>query len=150
MSVHDSLDEKSYIRIRHRANEWIPWDDSLSVGIDVIDEHHCYLFDLINDLHQVVVHERGAGEVARLLKALDAYVKVHFRAEEQMMNHYAYQGLDRQLHQHHAFEEKSAGVYEELHANPLVAKFDVLAYLRDWLIHHIRFEDARLIELTRN
>lgn len=149
----DIIDPKQVLTlppIRHRANEWVPWDDSLSVGIDVIDEHHRYLFDLINDLYQVVVRKRGAREVARLIKALDAYAKVHFRAEEQMMNHYAYQGLDRQLHQHHAFEEKIAEFYEELHANPLVAQFDVLAYLRDWLIHHIRVEDARLIELTRN
>lgn len=149
----DIIDPKQVLTlppIRHRENEWIPWDDSLSVGIDVIDEHHRYLFDLINDLYQVVINKRGAREVARLIKSLDAYAKIHFRSEEQMMNHYAFAGIDRQLHQHHAFEEKIAEFYEELHANPLVAQFDVLTYLRDWLIHHIRVEDAKLIELTRH
>ncbi|GAB5605017.1 bacteriohemerythrin [Sideroxyarcus sp. TK5] len=147
----DIIDPKQVLTlppIRHRENEWIPWDDSLSVGIDVIDEHHRYLFDLINDLYQVVIRKRGAREVARLIKSLDAYAKIHFRSEEQMMNHYAFAGIDRQLHQHHAFEEKIAEFYEELHANQLVAQFDVLTYLRDWLIHHIRVEDAKLIELT--
>lgn len=149
----DIIDPKQVLTlpaIRRRDDEWIPWDASLSVGIDVIDEHHRYLFDLINDLYQVVIHKRGAREVARLIKSLDAYAKIHFRSEEQMMNHYGYSGIDRQLHQHHAFEEKIAEFYEELHANPLVAQFDVLAYLRDWLIHHIRIEDAQLVELTRN
>jgi hemerythrin-like metal-binding protein len=149
----DIIDPKQVLTlppIRHRENEWVPWDDSLSVGIDVIDEHHRYLFDLINDLYQVVIRKRGAREVARLIKALDAYAKIHFRAEEQMMNHYAFNGIVSQLHQHHAFEEKIAEFYEELHANPLVAQFDVLTYLRDWLIHHIRVEDAKLRELTHS
>ncbi|MBU0689698.1 MAG: bacteriohemerythrin [Gammaproteobacteria bacterium] len=149
----DIIDPKQVLTlppIRHRENEWIPWDESLSVGIDVIDEHHRYLFDLVNDLYQVVIKKRGAREVARLIKSLDAYAKIHFRSEEQMMNHYAFAGIDRQLHQHHAFEEKIAEFYEELHANPLVAQFDVLSYLRSWLIHHIRVEDAKLVELTHS
>lgn len=117
--------------------------------IDVIDEHHRYLFDLVNDLFEVVTRKRGAREVARLIKALDAYAKVHFRAEEQMMDYYGYTGIDRQLHQHHAFEEKIAEFYEELHLNPFVAQFDALSYLRDWLIHHIRVEDMQLSVLAR-
>jgi len=135
--------------IKHRENAWIPWDDDLSVGIGVIDEHHRYLFDLLNDLHAVVVNKRGARQVARLIKALDAYAKIHFRAEEQMMAHYGFEGIDRQLNQHHAFEEKISEFYEELHANPMVAQFDVLAYLRNWLVGHIRVEDAQLVALTR-
>lgn len=42
-----------------------------------------------------------------------------------------------------------AEFYEELHANPFVAQFDVLSYLRDWLIHHICVEDIQLIKLTK-
>lgn len=148
----DIIDPKQILSlptIRHRENAWIPWDEKLSVGIDVIDEHHRYLFDLINDLYEVVVRKRGAREVARLIKALDAYAKIHFRAEEQMMDHYGYQGIGRQLHQHHAFEDKIGEFYEELHANPFVAQFDVLSYLRSWLLHHILEEDMQLSELTK-
>jgi hemerythrin-like metal-binding protein len=147
----DIIDPKQVLTlppVKHRENSWIPWDENLSVGIPVIDEHHRYLFDLINDLYTVVVNKRGAREVARLIKSLDAYAKIHFRAEEQMMHHHGYAGIDRQLHQHHAFEAKIAEFYEELHANPMVAQFDVLAYLRNWLIHHIRVEDAQLVALT--
>lgn len=147
----DIIDPKQVLTlppVKHREDGWIPWDKNLSVGIDVIDEHHRYLFDLINDLYTVVINKRGARDVARLIKSLDAYAKIHFRAEEQMMNHYGYKGIDRQLDQHHAFEDKIAEFYEELHANPMVAQFDVLSYLRNWLIHHIRVEDAQLVALT--
>ncbi len=149
----DIIDPKQVLTlppIRRRENVWISWDDNLNVGIDTIDEHHRYLFDLINDLYAVVVNKRGTRQVARLIRSLDAYAKIHFRAEEQMMSHYAYDGIGRQLHQHHAFEEKIGEFYDELHINPLVAQFDVLAYMRDWLIHHIRVEDAQLASLARN
>ena len=133
-----------------RANAWVEWDESLSVGIDAIDEHHRYLIDLINDLYEVVSNKRGAHEVARLVKATDAYAKVHFRAEEKMMQHYGYEGIQRQEEQHHESEAKISEFYEELHANPLVAQFDVLSYLRDWLIHHIRVENAKLRSLVNS
>lgn len=127
-----------------RAELWVQWDDSLSVGIDVIDEHHRYLFDLTNDLFDVVSKKQGAREVARVLKALDQYVQVHFRAEERMMTHWGYAGLAQQEQQHAEFENRLRGFYEALHDNPLTAQFDVLHYLRNWLLAHIVHEDAKL------
>ncbi|HEY8095362.1 MAG TPA: bacteriohemerythrin [Methylobacter sp.] len=147
----DIIDPKQVLMlppVEPRENAWAPWDESLSVGIGTIDEHHRYLFDLINDLYDVVINKLGAREVARLVKALDAYAKVHFRAEEQMMTHYGYAGIHRQEHQHHDFEAKIREFYEELHANPLVAQFDVLSYLRDWLVKHILVEDIQLRSLV--
>lgn len=147
----DIIDPKQVLALpplTPRVNAWIPWNDNLSVGIDIIDEHHRYLFDLINDLYEIVIAKRGAREVARVIKALDAYAKVHFRSEEMMMEHYGFAGIKRQEQQHHAFESKIREFYEELHANPLVAQFDVLSYLRDWLIKHIEVEDAKLRTLV--
>ena len=127
---------------------WIPWDETLTIGIDIIDEHHHYLVDLLNDLHDVVRGKRGAREVGRVLKAMEKYAYVHFRAEERMMDHYAFPGLDRQRHQHHRFEKKLCEFYAELHDNPLTAPLDILTFLRDWLIQHIKHEDAQLRSLV--
>ncbi len=132
----------------YREGGWVVWEPDLSVGIDVIDEHHRYLFDLTNELFEVVSQKRGAREVARILKLLEQYAQVHFRAEERMMEHHGYSALDRQLHQHHRFEVRLKEFYGELHDNPLTAQFDVLVYLRDWLVAHIRYEDAQLRELS--
>lgn len=128
---------------------WVSWEDSLSVGIDVIDEHHRYLFDLTNDLFTIVSEKRGASELARVLKALSQYAQVHFRAEERMMEHYGYAGIAVQRHQHDDFEGRLQAFYDELHSNPLTAQFEVLIYLRNWLIQHILHEDAKLRDLVR-
>lgn len=149
----DIIDPKKAISLPPlppRDHSWVQWDDSLNIGIDAIDEQHRYLIDLINDLHEVVSQKRGARDVARLIKATDAYAKVHFHAEEQMMQRHKYKGIAEQEQQHRAFEDKIGEFYEELHDNPLVAQFDVLSYLRDWLIHHIRVEDAKLRSLVNS
>lgn len=134
--------------IEHREGRWVAWDDSLSTGIDTIDEHHRYLLDLINDLHDVVVNKRGAHSTARVIKALDAYARVHFRAEEMMMEHYHFAAIEQQETQHHAFEQRVQEFYQELHVNPLVAQLDILQYLRTWLISHIVVDDAQLRSLV--
>jgi hemerythrin-like metal-binding protein len=131
-----------------RGTGWVNWDETLSVGIDVIDEHHRYLFDLTNDLIDVVAKKRGAREIARVLKALGQYAHVHFRAEERMMEHYNFEGLDRQKRQHQQFQDKLQEFCEELHHNPLIVQFEVMPYLREWLVGHIQYEDAQLRALS--
>lgn len=132
----------------YQGTRWVNWDESLSVGIDVIDEHHRYLFDLTNDLINIVANKLGAREVSRLLKALGLYVQVHFKAEERMMEHYGFVRLERQQEQHRQFEQRLKDFCEELHLNPLIAQVEVMTFLREWLVAHIRFEDAQLRTLT--
>jgi hemerythrin-like metal-binding protein len=126
---------------------WICWDESLSVGIAVIDEHHRYLFDLVNDLIDVVANKMGARELVRVLKALGEYALIHFQAEERMMQQCAYPRLDIQIQQHQYFLKQMKEFNEELHKNPLIAQFEILIYLRDWLVAHIRDEDTQLSAL---
>ncbi|MBF0255549.1 MAG: bacteriohemerythrin, partial [Gammaproteobacteria bacterium] len=123
---------------------YVKWGEEYRIGIDVIDQHHRYLFDLVNDLQEVVSARRGSRQVARILNALAKYAEVHFRAEERMMEHYGYPALERQKHQHAYFERMVGEFYDELHHSPLTAQFDILLYLRDWLIKHIRVEDGQL------
>jgi hemerythrin-like metal-binding protein len=142
---HQSLD---LMEVVYRDTRWVSWDETLSVGIDVIDEHHRYLFDLTNDLVDVVAKKLGSREVGRVLKSLGQYAQVHFRAEERMMEHYGFEGLDRQKSQHQQFHDKLQEFCEELHDNPLIAQFEVMTFLREWLVGHIRHEDAQLRALA--
>lgn len=131
-----------------RPDAWLQWDAALNIGIDVIDEHHRFLFDLTNDLYDTVAGRRGAREVARALAALDLYAKVHFRAEEQMMAHYGYAELDQQKRQHDGFEAQLKEFHELLWINPLTTQLEVLDFLRRWLVDHIARQDAKLRTLV--
>ena len=132
----------------YHEDRWICWDESLRVGIDAIDEHHRYLFDLVNDLIDVVANKLGTRELSRVLKAIFQYAAIHFQAEERMMKQYAYKRHSIQQHQHNIFVERMLELQEEFRHNPLVAQFEILAYLRDWLFTHIRDEDSQLSALA--
>lgn len=147
----DIIDPRQVLSLPQAMGEpdgWVTWDASLSVGIAVIDEHHKHLFDLVNDLFQVVAKQRGAKEVARVLKALDLYARIHFTAEERMMEQYQHSGLKHQHRQHRLFGEKLQAFYAQLHVNPLTTQYDVLEFTRHWLVTHILEEDSQLAELA--
>ena len=133
---------------RPRQTAKVHWDPGLSVGIDVIDEHHRYLFDLVNDCYEVIAQRQGARELARLVKKLEQYTNVHFAAEERMMEHFGYPDLGRHKELHQRFREKLKAFRGELHVNPLTAQYDVADYTTAWLTAHIRHEDAKLKSLT--
>ena len=147
----DIINPKQTLKLpemRHRSTRWVSWDASLSVGIDVIDEHHRYLFDLTNDLINVIVDKRGAKELLRVLGALGEYAQVHFRAEERMMTHYGYEGTERQRLQHERFQQRLRAFHAELHGNLVITRVEVMTYLREWLVAHILQEDTQLRSLV--
>jgi hemerythrin-like metal-binding protein len=127
---------------------WIPWEDDLSVGIDVIDEHHRFLFHLTNDLIDVISTRQGSRQIARVLRSLDQYAHIHFQAEEKMMEYYGCSSLHRQAHEHQRFRARLREFFDEFHKNPLTAQLDILDFLKNWLVHHIRYEDSKLRELV--
>lgn len=146
--IIDPKQELSLPPLKAREKTVIPWDESLGIGIDVIDEHHRYLFLLINDLYGVIADRQGAREVVRVVRSLEAYAKVHFLAEEKMMRSYGYAEIDEHIRQHRAFEQSMTAFYEEMHSNPLVARVDVFSYVCQWLTQHIRKEDTKLSRLV--
>lgn len=132
---------------RPPETRWVNWSPELSVGIPTIDEHHRYLFDLTNTLHEAIAEKRGIREAARVLRALTHYVRVHFRAEERLMESKGFDGLARQQVQHFQFEEMLREFHRAMLAHPLTAPYEMLRYLRHWLVNHIRHEDAHLAQL---
>ncbi|MEO5338075.1 MAG: bacteriohemerythrin [Magnetospirillum sp. WYHS-4] len=134
--------------LQPRHDAWVAWDDSVRVGIDVIDEHHRYLFDLTNDLHGAINERRGAREVGRVLRALEQYTIVHFREEERMMEHFGFSDMSRHMRLHYAFNDRIRDFWSEFKRSPLTMGFEMVYYLRDWLVVHIRKEDTKLNELV--
>lgn len=126
---------------------WVHWTEDLRVGIDTIDAHHRYLFDLVNDLMEEVINGISLDEILHILNALKTYVYVHFRAEERMMEHYRFENLEHHKQQHKIFELQLKELSQEMHENPLVAQFEIISFLTGWLVTHIKHEDTRLAAL---
>lgn len=133
---------------KQRLKPWLAWDESLTVGIETIDEQHRYFFDLVNDIHDAVIKRRNIRAAARHIRELEVYANVHFQAEEEMMAHYGYAGIKQHMIQHQHFRDRLHRLRIELHTSPLTAPHDALNSVTHWITTHIHHEDKKLKQLV--
>jgi hemerythrin-like metal-binding protein len=121
----------------HLSDRPMSWRETYSVGIDVIDEHHRFLFELVDRLYGAL--DRG-GDVTALwstFKALEAYWTIHFQAEEEMLEAHGYPDLARHRMRHRIFQDRIRFHFDTFLDCPLLVGKDVAAFLRSWLVNHI-------------
>jgi len=131
------------------AETVFPWLDQYTLGIPIIDEHHRYLLDLMNMLHEAVTRSGQIFDIAQALKALESYSAVHFREEERLMVQAGYPGLSEHVAEHRGFVADIARTWQSLRDNPLFSGWHTLKFLSDWLINHIQESDARAAAAIR-
>lgn len=124
----------------------IQWDQSLSVGIDEIDNQHKELFNRVNALLDACNQGKGKQVVGEIIDFLGDYVITHFGAEERYMQQYNYPDYDAHKAMHDGFidsfgqlkkkfESEGPGIQLVLQTNRTVV---------DWLIKHIGNTDKAL------
>lgn len=126
----------------------IEWDDSLSVGVDLIDEQHKMLIKRIKDLSDAVNSSRGAVQIGKTLGFMIDYTEFHFSAEEKHMTEASYPGLDLQVQQHEEFKSSLKHMVTEFEEDGATAQLSegVNTYLINWLVKHIKSIDSKFGE----
>ncbi len=116
---------------------FIDWDESFSVGIDLIDKQHQKLFDTINNYH----NEHSDTEES--LNKLLAYIDFHFRTEEDFFHKFDYPHTAEHVAQHLHYKDVINELYTKYHYNNDDEKIrtDLEGFIRDWITHHIKVSD---------
>ena len=65
--------------------ETFEWNRSYLLGVPHIDEHHQYLFKLLNKVYKTLLNGRDKEEIEKVLDSLIDYATYHFAAEESWM-----------------------------------------------------------------
>jgi hemerythrin len=123
---------------------FLSWRDDYSVGVDVIDAEHRYLFELITEFHDRHARGEAREDVARVLNRLVAYAEQHFQNEEGLMRKSAYPGLEGQLAQHEQLFYSVFALNDKVAKGALNVDTDILRFLKGWLVGHIVKEDMQL------
>ena len=84
------------------------WDDSFSVGVPELDQHHQRLAELINELAASRDKPAHSEEIVDILSALSDYANHHFAHEEHLMGVRGYPDLADHLSEHNVFCEMVA------------------------------------------
>lgn len=122
------------------------WTDSLSVGVQQIDDQHKALIKAVNDLFEACKEGKGRQKISETLDFAEKYVVFHFGDEEKLQLKVGYPGYKEHKILHDAFVgdiRKYANEFEKEGPNiALVARFN--AFISNWLIKHISIEDKKI------
>ncbi len=123
----------------------IEWDDSLSVGIDIVDEQHKTLIQRLTQLSKAVETSQGASEILKSLEFMYEYTDFHFTDEEKQMAKYAYPGLEEQKKMHSEFTTALKQLEEDFEDEGATGSLadSINTYLLNWLVNHIKGEDVK-------
>ncbi|MDI9485920.1 MAG: bacteriohemerythrin [Bacillota bacterium] len=127
------------------------WNETLSVGIELIDEQHKEWFAKAEALFDAGKKGQAKEYVGEMLHYLDSYTKKHFADEERYMQSIAYPGYEEQKRAHTSFidqlqklkddfEESGGSLTTILGANKMVL---------DWLTRHISTMDKKIGDFVR-
>lgn len=122
------------------------WRPEYETGDDLVDEQHKSLFSIINSLNNAMLDGQGEVLVKKTLESLKDYTTVHFDTEEEFMLRHNYAGYQQHHIKHEALKNQVLKFEQENHHNLSQLTIEVSHFLTDWLIHHIKDEDRKMIQ----
>ena len=124
---------------------YVEWNDTYSVEIKEMDNHHKKLIDIINRLHEGISSGHSEETLRKTLSNLVDYTKYHFSAEEFLMNKYDYPEYSDQKKSHKKLLETLMDLHQQFEEgkNGLTIVLKIQNFLRNWLIDHILDSDKK-------
>lgn len=120
---------------------FVLWNNSYSVGIERIDTQHKKLIDILNKLYESFIDQTIGQKLEEIVKELIDYTDYHFKTEEELFEKSDYQEKEKHIEEHQKFIQKVNGFKKELEEKKSSLTFQLMNFLRNWLINHIAISD---------
>jgi len=124
-------------------SNFVEWSDTLSVGIEEIDEQHKVLVDLVNQMHEAIHQRHGSDVVIGILGQLAEYTRIHFAVEESLMRILNYPGYEAHKEIHEELLHTVQDLQEKVSSGKKSIGFELMHFLKTWLTKHIMEEDMQ-------
>jgi len=115
----------------------------MATGFSDIDEQHQLFLDMIGELGARIgegAHKQGLLDA---LQGMHIYADTHFCDEEALMNAWGYPELTAHCRLHETFRHMVGELEERAKEGPGLVSLEMLEFLGQWFIGHIRNEDQR-------
>lgn len=122
----------------------LKWNDSLEVGIKIIDEEHKMIVFLINELYESIVFAKGDEKAEEVLKSFVDCLKINFTVEEELMKTYKYEYYENHKQEHNDLINKIQQLEKKPDENPQDIPIAILKFFNDWFCNHITIFDRKL------
>ncbi len=124
---------------------FIDWTSDLSVEVSIIDEQHKELVRLINELADAMGQGQAKESMMDIISGLGKYTVTHFNTEEMYFRKFSYVNEADHKKEHDDFVSKIHGFEREIQEGNTKLSFEVLKFLKDWLMKHIKGTDKKYI-----
>jgi hemerythrin len=121
------------------------WKEEYSVKINLIDQQHKKLIDLLNQMYDGLRAQKGKEVLGNVLDELVRYTESHFQTEERLMQTHRYPGIESHKLEHHMLVKKVTDFQKELRSGSSSVSIEVMNFLRDWLNNHILGTDKQYV-----
>lgn len=124
----------------------IKWRDSLSIGVEAVDNQHKELLLRFDKLLEACQSGQGIDELKKLMGFLEEYVYTHFNDEEALQRLHHYPGYEVHLSEHRYFIEQIKKLKHDTSKDGFSTHHVVETnnMLLKWLINHISKVDTEL------
>jgi hemerythrin len=123
------------------------WTPNYSVGISILDSHHQKLFDIIDELFNLINENAEDKNIIKVLADLLEYTRYHFAEEEEVMEKMRYPALAAHCRLHHDFAQAIEDAYNEAqHSKAIFVALKIANMGLAWLKNHIQTIDHRYYE----
>lgn len=124
---------------------FITWNKMYSVSVKSMDEQHYKLVELTNNLYEGIKAGRKNEVIIETFRGLVEYTQVHFASEEKLLenNEYPFNQLLKHKQEHRDFMVKTKELFDKAKSGSTTVSFEMLNFLRDWLMNHIAESDKR-------
>ena len=125
---------------------YVTWTEDLSVGHELIDADHQYIFDIAKRLHTEITEDPDAeySIVGAVLVELIDHTGDHFKREETLMQEIGFPGYEAHKLEHALLMNKVNNLHRQFMDGRRDVAIEVWAFLQKWLISHILNSDMEL------
>ena len=122
------------------------WNDSLLLGIPVVDKQHKILIALFDEIISVSNEGDDEDRILPLLNELQRYTIYHFDTEEELMRQANLQNTELHVKQHNLFKKKIGDFMIAHNYKNIVLLNQIILFLRKWLVTHISDIDSSTLK----
>jgi hemerythrin len=119
------------------------WNDNLSVGVKLFDEHHKRLFELLGKACATCTNRSLPDDSKSIIDELVDYARYHFDAEERLMELHGYEESPAHQSEHAHFSQTVRSFEGISAAGSKVYSYELISFLCNWLMYHIMEADKR-------
>ena len=125
--------------------ELVNWNDSMSVGVKILDDHHQELLKLTNDLFLACLkgEEEARSFFKQTIRKSVEYVKEHFRCEEELFEQIGFPYKAEHKAHHDEFIKEVVVQVRNFESGGKFVPNRFARFLQEWILTHIAIDDKK-------